>query len=112
MSTAATPYESAPEPDPVLADRDVVDDYALRRRRLTGAMARGRGWRVRPERPVLPYLALGAVLALLALLIVGMVAFVKGQMATQTPVQKRAACISTCTGWGADDQWNRAYTAA
>lgn len=67
----------------VLADRDVVDDYALRRSRLRGSFARGGAWRARPERPLLKHLLIGTLVGVVVLFVVGATAFVQTQLARQ-----------------------------
>lgn len=67
----------------VLADRDVVDDHALRRGRLRGTLARGSAWRVRREARLLRHLLVGALIGLVALFVVGATSFVQTQLARQ-----------------------------
>ena len=66
-----------------LADREVLDDHALRRARLLGSLARGLGWRRRKDRSPVARLLLGAVLASVAVGVLMATSFVRSELAEQ-----------------------------
>lgn len=70
---AAPPTLGAPlnalSNQPTLGDRDVLDDHALRKERLYGALTKGTGWRVGERTSLIWRILMGLVPA--ALIIVG-----------------------------------------
>lgn len=68
----------------VLDDAEVLDDLAMRRARLTQALAQGDS-RWSPPRSLARPILLGAVLALLAVLVYGAVVFTQHRLATNRP---------------------------